>query len=281
MGSRRKRGTRTPPKSRLMLQPRDHAMLRWIGRAGVVELPQLAALFWPGGTGSRAAAARRLRKLTDHHLVDTIVVSLDRPNRVTLTQRGAERVDGNGLVLRTRIRGASTAADHLIQSAELWSALLRRCRADTTVRLSQWLTEAEIRRALGSSRQALIPDGIAILAGAAGEVVVAIEVDLDTEPMATIRRKFTRYAPHLAERKPLYGLALDALLVVAPGQRRLRKMAATAGRTAAGRATFFQDLARLSPDTVLDELATVASLGRTAGQGADPFILSLTGRASA
>lgn len=279
MSARRKRGTRLAPRGRLRLQPRDRELLEWVGRAGVVDLVDLAALFFPTQAG-RVAAARRVRLLADHGLVEVGVRALHESNRVRLTPMGADRVGplDAGIVLRTRIRVTSAAADHLIASARVWSCLAARLMATESVGLARFLTEAEIRRQLVARDEALIPDAIAVLRGATGiETTLAVEVDLDTELARIVGRKARRYAPHLARAVHLYGVELHALLIVAPGRRRLAQLAAVVATTEAATSTFFADLETLSSRTVLDRLASVASLRADAD---DPFTTSLLGATS-
>lgn len=238
-------------------------ILHFVGRSGVATLAQVSRLFWGERPAARVAAARRLRKLHDHSFLETTVLALHETNRLTLTPLGAERVADRvrpGEVLRTRIRGTSPAADHLIATAEVWSCLALRLNGTTRMALRRFVTEAEIRRALGREPRALIPDGVALLgeSGRSG-VTFAIEVDLDHEPAEVFGRKARRYALHLG-RAPLHGLPVDALLVYAPGVRRLTRLATVVAKTAAADATFFQDLERLEPGTVLERLASTSSL---------------------
>ena len=276
MTPRRKRGTRVRSRSRLLFQPRDREILRFVGRAGVMELPQIARVFWGDSEGSRVAAARRLRRLTDNGLLDTSVGALHHPNRVTLTSLGAERVPGDGHVLRTRIRGFSPAADHLLAAAHVWSCLTVRLALSRGPRLLRFVTEAEIRRALGRADRALIPDGLAIIGSERTSVVLALECDLATEVAEVFAKKALRYAPHLVAGTPLYGLHLDALLVFAPGRTRLRQLARAVAKSGAAARSFFQDLEGLTPERVLDRLATVQSMAEAGVQSdGDPFTMSL------
>lgn len=253
--------------------------MTWVGRSGVVELPQIATVFWGDSAGARVAASRRVRLLTDHGLLETGVVALHEPNRVTLTPKGAEHLpeaERAGLVLRTRIRGTTVAADHLLATSRVWAALARRLATTPPLRLLRFFTEGEIRRALGRADGALIPDAVVNVGTDAALLLgLAIEVDLVTEVARQVfARKAERYAEYLPRRRPLYGLHLDALVVVAPGLPRLRRLAEVVSAAGAEQATFFQDLGRLGPTTVLDELATAETLRRADG-ATSPFTVSL------
>lgn len=236
----------------------------WIGRAGVVTLPQVAALFWGPLASARVAAARRLRLLADHGLVEVGVTELAAPNRIVLSERGADLVGGpalGGRVLRPGLRPTSRQADHFIACAEAWSALARRLSRGDGPRLLRFVTEGEVRKGLRERTDALIPDGIAIVGhGPHSAVALAIEVDLGSEPHRVVQRKLAKYAPYLATRRTLYGIVLDALLVVAPGARRLSTVARAVLGTSLERGTFFQDLAKLGPDHVLENLAVASTI---------------------
>ncbi len=277
MTSRRRRGTRVRPSGRISIQSRDESLLRFVGRAGVVELPQIARAFWGDTPGARVATARRVRRLTDHGLLETSAYALHRPNRVTLTPLGAERVVSEGHALRTRIRAFSPAADHLVATAEVWSCLIARLSSCDGPQYLRFVTEAEIRRALGRTDRALIPDGLAVLGAAASSVTLALEIDLATELADVVfGAKARRYAPHLATRAPFHGLTLSALLVFARGQPRLRQLARAVSRTNAADRSFFQDLDDLTPGRVLEQLATVHTLAAPQ-PGEGPFTVSLLG----
>lgn len=241
----------------------------WIGRAGVVTLPQVAALFWGPLPSARVAAARRLRLLADHGLVEVGVTELAAPNRLVLSERGADLVGGpalGGRVLRPGLRPTSRQADHFIACAEAWSALARRLSRGDGPRLLRFVTEGEVRKGLRERTDALIPDGIALVGhGPAPAVALALEIDLGHESHRVFLKKLAKYAPHLATRRALYGVVLDALLVVAPGARRLSTVARALLGTPLERGTFFQDLAKLGPDRVLENLGSV----RGAAAGAE------------
>lgn len=258
MTRRRRRGTAVHPVRRLALQPRDVELLVWIGRAGVAELPHIANLFWGGTSGSRAAAARRLRVLADHGLLQTSVTALHKPNRVSLLPRGVEFVPlrlAEGVVLRTRVVGTSVSADHLAASAAIWASLAVRLIRPGSPRLRRFMTEAEIRRTVGTVHDGLIPDGIAILETSRGaSAAFAIEVDLGSEALPVLNRKLVRYAPFLAEGSPFHGLRLDAVIIYAPGTTRLERIGRLAARSSIGTRVFLQDVAGVGPDNVLEDL---------------------------
>ncbi len=276
MTARRRRGARREPRGRLRLRQRDREVLAWIGRAGVVELPEVARLFWGDTGGARSAAARRLRKLGDHGLVEASTVSLDRPNRVALTERGADWLPvaaDESRVLRLRVRAQGTAADHLIASARVWAALALRVRG-SEARLVRYVTEGEFRRLLGRRSGALVPDGFALLGARSGGQVtgLALEVDLGTEPASVFVRKARRYAAHF-ETGQLYGLPLHALVVYAPGRARLQGLARAAERGGVARWTVLGDLDGVAVTTVVDALGAAPAVAR--GGAGSAFCLSL------
>lgn len=268
--ARRRRGTRLEASGRLRLQDRDREVLTWIGRAGVVELPDVTRLFWGDTAGSRSAAARRLRKLCDHGLAESATVALDQPNRIVLTERGADWLPASAnetRVLRVRVRAHGAAADHLLASAKVWGALALRVR-DSNARLARYVTEGELRRLLGRRAGTLIPDGFGLLGARSGgePTGLALEVDLGTEPTSVFVHKARRYAAYL-QAGHLHGLPLHALLVYAPGTPRLGGLARAAVRGGIGRWTLLGDLDRVTADTVIDALGTapeVASAGDAA-----------------
>jgi hypothetical protein len=258
-------------------------MLLWIGRAGVVELATIAETFWSGSPGASSAAARRTRLLVDHGLLDAAIVALDKQNRYTLTARGADLAGPpeRGHVLRTRLAAASIAADHFVASADVWSAMSLRLATTSAPRLLRFLTEIEMRRALGNAKGSLIPDGLAIVGHHGRSAVFAIEVDLGNEVPQVFLQKATRYAPLLLGERTLHGLRLDALLVYAPGIPRLLRLAEVVATTGSRESAFFQDLDSLTPATVLERLATVSSFRIAADDGhTNPFSISLVGGAT-
>lgn len=262
--NRRRRGERRVPRGRLRLRERDARLLAWVGRAGVASLADVAIVFWPRSASGRVAASRRLRTLLDHGLIEVTAPVLHAPNRVTLTGRGAElalRALPEGAVLRTRIRAASAQADHLLATAATWAAIAT-AAAMSGIRLHRFVTEAEIRRAIGRQPGALIPDAIVALGvEGRGPLVLALEVDLDHEPLPVFARKLVRYVPHLTVRAALAGLELDALLVVAPAPARLRRLAGLVARAGLGPRSLFQTVPCRPPDAFLRTIAAVDAAG--------------------
>lgn len=275
--TRRPRGTRLPAVGRLELQDRDAAFARFIGRAGVVERDAVSLAFWGRTPGALVAAGRRLRKLGDHGLIDTHVRSVASPSRFTLTEKGASWFGGPALgerVLRTRIRPFSQSADHLVATARMWAAIAYSLSKPGAPGLRRFVSEAEIRRLLGRTGGALIPDGI-VVTGGEQPVIFALEVDLNNERRGVFEEKFRKYSRHFAEARPLVAWVLDAVLIVAPGVARLARLAILARDAGVEHAAYFQDARRANETTVLEEVATFASLVRAAASGADPFSHSL------
>jgi hypothetical protein len=221
-----------------------------------------------------AAASRRLRLYTDHRLVQTWVREKTLPNRYTLTTKGEAWVGNSDprFVYRTRVRGDSDSAAHMVATADVWASLSRRLgRLGSAFHFT---TEAEVRRMLPVLRGALIPDGILTIGA---DVTLSLEVDLGTERTEILASKFKKYHPHLMGETPLLGFNLAAMVVVAPSLRRLAQLALIAHDARIQSRVLFGRLGDTTDVAVLDRLATFDSIARLAEAPAtqDPFTHSL------
>jgi hypothetical protein len=216
-----------------------------------------------------------MRVLTDAGLVETHTRAPHEPNRYVMTEKGAAWFGSEGNdahVLRTGVHPFSQSADHLVAVARVWAALAARLSQPGAPRLTRFITEGEIRRALGrNTRGALIPDGLAVVEG----TVLAVEVDFAHERRGVFAAKLAKYGRHLRTGEPLYGLPLSGLVILANSVQRLAALALAAREQQLEHAVFFQSLDRLSSGTLIDGLATVGSLTRAGTTGCDPFIHTL------
>jgi hypothetical protein len=170
-----------------------------------------------------------MRSLADHGLVVVGTVGLDRPNRVVLTAKGAERVPrvkGEEVVLRTRISPQSGAANHLIATAEIWCGVLDLGRQFPGISLKRYFSEGELRRSTHAGQNAVIPDAISVISIHEVDVAFAWEVDCATENPAFLGRKLNdRYPQILTAGGWFVGIPTLAVIVVAPTVTRLRAIA--------------------------------------------------------
>lgn len=79
---------------RRRLTDRDHEILRWIGRHGLVSTPQIAARFFPRVRSqcphdiATSGVYRCLRRLEAHKLITREQIHLRMPQIIRLTPRG-------------------------------------------------------------------------------------------------------------------------------------------------------------------------------------------------
>lgn len=207
---------RAPYRRRAMRRPgsvfeiteRDLDLLALVGLAGYLSTAQIAREFFPSIDRCR----RRLRQLFDGRLITVTLASSTKPNLISLARPGLslvlrQRPELNGRVyLAGAIRLAGVEHHLAVVDARLYAAALSALRG---VPLVQWSNGGgALVRELGFSEWHLSPDGVALFANS---LVVAVEVDCNTEPRSTIASKLDRYAGAFNARR------LDALWFVVRG----------------------------------------------------------------
>jgi hypothetical protein len=173
---------------------------------------------------------KRMRKLYDAGLVRTIVTDLATENRYALAPLGhAFLVEALAGVEVPPFRAAPRVDSRNVAHLDLLNAFriaLARSAPAHGVTLVRFTPEWELRALEPSA--SLIPDGTALLAaeGATGaHAELALEVDVGTEPPATVVEKVRRYDAAAMTRTRVAGLLAPTVLLVANTARRARSLA--------------------------------------------------------
>lgn len=207
----------------IRLRERDVDILLALAKMRLLRTRDVADLFFkaPG------TAQKRLRKLFDAGLVRAIVRDLAAENRYALTTLG------HGLLVRAlpdedvpvfraapRVDGRSLAHLDLLNRYRI--ALARGCERQA-IRLVRFVPEWELRSA--EPHATLIPDAVAVLEAAGGVLILAIEVDVATEPPATVVKKLERYDALALAGTPVCGARSPRVVLVVSSARRARSLA--------------------------------------------------------
>lgn len=223
--ARPKRAMRQEP-GRKRLVVRDLVALGLVGDAWPVTTRQVAAFV----ECSRPIASRLLRKLRDLALVAVHVEGMESENRYTLMPAGARElarvrgVDPDAFATPT---GLGRVSDHHHGVVDVYVALHLALRRSTRLTLARFAFEAELRRRVGTTKYALVPDGVAVVVDEDGhETTFALEVDQATQnPSYVLREKIEPYIALAGAGAPLVGVAPWRVLFVVPTERRARKLA--------------------------------------------------------
>lgn len=214
--AKRPRATRKPTRAALALTDRDLDALTLTGLCTYVSTNQLAREFFP----TLDRARRRLRVLFDAGYVSITLASSTLPNLVSLTRKSLSSLSEARKEVADRLRLAGTirlagVRHHLgVVDARLYAAALGVRRGAPLVRWSNGSSERF--KAFGFDAARLSPDGLAEFQTPRGAVAIAVEVDLGTETLAVLERKWTRY------RRVAATGAIDALWVYVDAGRARR-----------------------------------------------------------
>jgi hypothetical protein len=217
---------------RCSLQSRDVDALRSIAAARFLTTTQVSTLHF--GSSVRVAQ-RRLRALLDLGLVTCSMQNelLHRPSLFRATRRGLEELADRGLSHGTergrlpkpgKLRHSLAVRDVFVAAKRLEA---RGTWQDVEVRFDSGLTRDPILQAAR-----LIPDlALSVRTEAMGaRRLVLVEVDLGTEPLATLFAKMDRY-DELRAQAPPYASA-EVLFVLTRMGRKMRLTRALVGRRA-------------------------------------------------
>lgn len=194
-------------RAALVLTDRDLDALTLTGLCAYVSTNQIAREFFP----TLDRARRRLRVLFDAGYVAVTLASSTLPNLVSLTRKGLSTVSEARGEVADRLRLAGTirlagVRHHLgVVDVRLYAAVLGAKRGAPLVRWSNGSSERF--KAFGFDAARLSPDGLAEFQTPRGPVAVAVEVDLGTETLAVLSRKWKKY------RRVAAAEAVDALWV--------------------------------------------------------------------
>lgn len=201
------RAARRTSKAPLVLTERDLELLTLTGLCRYVSTNQLGREFFP----TLDRARRRLRALFDAGYLGVALASSTLPNLISLTRKGLAMVSETQPELSSRLGFAGTirlqgVRHHLgVVDMRLYAAAIGTLRGSPLVRWSNGGSER--LKELGLTAHRLVPDGVAEFRAPQSRVAVAIEVDLGTEALPVLARKWTKY------RRVAGDGALDALWV--------------------------------------------------------------------
>jgi hypothetical protein len=246
-----KRATRAPPRGR-HATPRDLVGLQLVAAAQPVSTAQYATYLQM----SLPIARRSLRKLRDLALVAVHVPSMEAASLYTLTRMGAlelARISDTD-VDAFRVPGDLTRVSfHHRDVVDVYVALTRALGQMQGRLLERFAFEDELRGRVGTVRNALIPDAVAVLAETSGERrAYALEVDRGGEvPAYVVARKLVPYAELAAARMPLLGVTPWRVLVTVPTRRRLHRLVLAGWEAGIPEDLFFFAVAEtLTPSTI-------------------------------
>lgn len=228
--SRTERGKDRP----IEITDRDEEAMIFTGLNRYVSLTQLALDRFP----SEDRCRRRVRALFNSAYLTITLVSSTRPNLISLTRKGLAFLESRHPELAGDLRLAGlmrlAGIDHhlAIVDARLYAAALGEVRGAPLIRWSN--AGGSLHRELGLLDLHLVPDGLAAYSVSSpgdttsnSSIVVAVEADLSTEPLNTIRRKLERYAIVAKQSR------LDALWFLVVGglerQRNIERLVTEAG----------------------------------------------------
>lgn len=284
---RRERRDGWAAKASVRINPeRDPMICYALGRSKVLPTRDIALLAF----GSRETARDRLRKLHCAGLVRAHVRDLATDNLYTLTERGralaVEHLDadhGELVVVRTLPK----QLDHLLGVNRVRVCLTVVSRGLSHDPLRAFVPDWELQAMRHAALVGLVPDAIARLRDARGEDhFIAIEVDTGSENPSYVAKKMVGYEQHILAGLPIYGAAIERVVLVAPGCRRLRSLARAFVASRVRIPVLFGDLATITPSSVLQGYASpttlsAAAVGEISRLLVEPLLEHATGRACA
>lgn len=192
MSARQRRDQRRPGV-RVVLTPRDHALLAALGRFRIAESSQLAALFFAGVR--RDTAQARLRRLFDSGYLDVRSGSLNEESRYVLGPEGRRLLEADGIAVGS---APNAGATHHLAVVSAWVTLAVALHDAADLRLESFRPDWELRREHAGLGLSVVPDALVALswAGAARgreRLTFALEVDRGTERPVELRRKLVAY----------------------------------------------------------------------------------------
>lgn len=233
-----KRRCRPAPTQAAAPLERDREVLRSLAWARYLGTGQIAALHFP----SRRVAQRRLRALLDRGFVGASLQggALHADSIFRLAPAGvrwlAEDGADEGVLAATRAPRLRSLP-HGLAVRDVF-VVLRRAEARAELVLDDFLFEGDLMGAEPFRRVGIVPDALAVLGLGEGARRLAFEIDLGTEPLAVLRGKFARYASAFAAG------AVDELVVVVHGARRLLATLLEQARLPSSRVVHHADLAQ-------------------------------------
>lgn len=221
---RRRARDQRRPGVRIVLGPRDEALLRGLSRFRIATTGQLVRLFFRGVR--RDTAAPRLRRLYDAAMLDIVSAPRNGENVYAVGRAGRRWLDDRGLASGAVPHGSLA---HPLEVVHAWTALASALHGGADVRLVRFVPDWEGRAESAGTLASVVPDATIDLAvrrarQRALPVRVFLEVDLATERAGVLGRKLTAYGLERAGE----GVGLAVVLADA-GERRVetvRRLAA-------------------------------------------------------
>lgn len=182
---------------RLVLTPRDEAILRALARFRLARTSDLHRLLFDGVR--RDTVAKRLRQLFDAGFIE--VHSADRAAESTyaLGSRGRRWAEGQGIACGRQPRAPW---EHHLAIVRLWTEIASMLHGRSDWRLAAFRVEWELREYAARWGESIVPDSLAeIVVDGTGarevSVRIAFEVDLATESARVLAQKLKRYRSQL------------------------------------------------------------------------------------
>lgn len=213
-------------KQNIVLTERDYKILYTVGRFGLITTEHLAKLFF---ADFQNTANKRLRSLynagflnrhvpfgNNHHLIYT----LPSKGRKSLMSRFGEV---KGLQLAPKTLDVADL-EHRLAIIDVRVALILIGRKNSNFKLVRFLAGSEVIREMKTSGLSFIPDALILLDINDNKQVIALEMDLGTEPLSVWRQKADAY--NLAFRMKTNLLEYDnwTVLVIALSKARLNSI---------------------------------------------------------
>jgi len=219
------------PARRLLLTPRDRAILRDVYRFGCLSAVQLALRYWPDSVSDKTAR-NRLWQLCEAGYLVRRPIGHREDGAYLLTLKGREELGLPTKHARPDPRASSSLRHRLIVADVADWFLARRYRGGAPA----WVSEVDLydgrlwlARRDGRERQRgalLVPDGVLVLRGGERVWRLAVEVELHQKASRLYDAKLGWYAGQFAAE------ALDGCLWLCAGAGRTAPVRAAAGRLA-------------------------------------------------
>ena len=170
---------------KVRLSSRDELILRGVARFRLARTSDILKLAFPNTR--QDTAARRLRRLYDGGYLDVLSGDRSQENRYSLGPKGRLWAKDHSVEALKRPSGS---LDHHMAVVRVWVNLTRYTH-DQNIRLDLFKPDWEIRKK--ASDLSLVPDALVQLTLSGKILRFAVEVDLGTEPLRTLRDKVTAY----------------------------------------------------------------------------------------
>ena len=171
--------------TKVCLSSRDELILRGVARFRLARTSDILKLAFPNTR--QDTAARRLRRLYDVGYLDVLSGDRSQENRYSLGPKGRLWAQDHSVEALKRPSGS---LDHHLAIVRVWANLTRYTH-DQHIRLDLFKPDWEIRKK--ASDLSLVPDALVQLTLSGKVLRFAVEVDLGTEPLRTLRDKVTAY----------------------------------------------------------------------------------------